>query len=88
MTKEDEKATIGALLEERRGYELRKTLGEEQATSDDPVEAAAGKEIASEMSERLKTIDGRLKDLGHGAQKHSSRAEKRPSQRKSAGSKR
>lgn len=54
MTKEESKATIGALLAERRGYENR---GE---------------------SERVAQVDAQLKALGYGAEKKSTRAEKRP----------
>ena len=59
MTKEEQKATIAALLEERRGYVNR---GEDA---------------------RVAEVDKQLKALGHGAQKRSSQAEKRPSEKAS-----
>ena len=55
VTKEDDKATIAALLEERRGYELRGEKG------------------------RVAEVDKQLAALGHGAQKRSATAQKRPS---------
>lgn len=60
MSKEDDQATIAALLEERRGYALR---GDE---------------------DRVAQVDAQLKALGHGAQKRSAKAEKRPSSRSSS----
>lgn len=78
MTKEDQKATISALLEEQRGYELRKQVGAEQAKEEDPVAAAAGKALVADMDERLAAISSQLRALGHGASKRSDKAEKRP----------
>lgn len=88
VTKEQEKATIAALLEEKRGYELRKQVGSDQARADDPVDAAAGRALVDEMDERLGGVTAQLKALGHGAQKRSAKAEKRPSSRGTAAAKR
>lgn len=69
MTKEDDKASIAALLEEKRGYELR-AASYAEAGEDDALAA---------IKERIKNVDDQLKALGHGAQKRSAKAEKRPS---------
>ena len=71
MTKQEQAATISALLEERRGYQIR-LLGAQEAG-----DAAS----ASAMAGRVAGVDAELKRLGSSAEKASKRAEKRPAQR-------
>ena len=74
MTKQEQAATISALLEERRGYQIR-LLGAQEAGDD--ASAAA-------MVDRVAGVDAELKRLGASAEKPSSRAHKRPAQRQVA----
>ena len=69
MTKEQQKATIQALLQERHGYELR-VVGAEEDGNEEALAAA---------TERIKQVDAELRKLGHEASKPASRASRRPS---------
>ncbi len=68
VTKEEQKATIAALLEERNGYELRELAAKEKGDDEE----------AKVMKERLGLIDAQLKSLGGAAEKPATRAQKRP----------
>lgn len=74
MTKEQEKSTIAALVEERRGYEVR-AVGAEEAGDDEALAAA---------KDRVAQVDAELKKLGAAATKASTRSEKRPGGRGSS----
>ena len=84
MTKEDMKASIAALLEERRGYEVRKAIASEKKQNDDPVVAAAGAAELESLEGRLSDVAEQLKALGHAAAKPSSRASRRPARASAA----
>lgn len=72
MTKEQQKAMISALLQERRGYERRLVGAEEDANE----------EAAAAAKERIKQVDEQLKRYGHEAKTPAQRASKRPSQQR------
>jgi hypothetical protein len=74
MTKEDRKATISALLEEKRGYQLR-ALAAEEAGDEDAVALA---------KMRSAGVDAQLRTLGANAEKPASRAQRRPSQKEAS----
>ena len=78
MTKEDRRASIAALLEERRGYEMRLRAAKE-VDSEDPVALGAAEAETKNMQGRIDDIEAQLKALGHGAKKPSDRSAKRPS---------
>lgn len=74
QTSEEKKATIQALLEERRGYEQRVQA----------AEAADDSEAAEGAKTRVKGVDAELKRLGASAEKPSERATTRPAQRQAS----
>jgi hypothetical protein len=71
VTKEETKATMAALLEERRGYANRVLLAEEGGDEEQVKEAKA----------RLAGVDAELRRLGGKAQKRVQTASTRPSAR-------
>lgn len=74
MTKEERKATISALLEEKRGYDLRAVAAQE-AGDEDAVALAKSRSAG---------VAAQLRALGAAAEKPASRAQRRPSQKEAA----
>jgi len=71
VTKEERKATISALLEEKRGYPALLDLAQE-----------AGDEDAAALAKsRSAGVDAQLRALGAVAEKPASRAQRRPSRK-------
>lgn len=68
VTKEQEKATIAALLHERSGYENRARKAEEDGND----------EAKADAEDRVSQVNAELKKLGHTAQTGQQRAARRP----------